>query len=376
MLPRTYDLSIEVARFRGEMANRLKSEKEDATLDWLKNEFRCDAGSARSIMSYFREQTAIMPDIPTEKRLVVEGYRDGKGNFNLIFHFCLGRRTNDALSRAYAAAIAKEHKLNVSVSLSDDNFMLTLPREIPMKGLEKLVSPENIEKNIRASVRETELFKQRFRHCAMRSFMILRNYKGREIPISRQLYHASRMLELLKDDDFPVVAETFNEILQESMDLENARAVVEGIRKKRLDLKMFGPTDVPSPFAHNIVLMGISDIVLMEDRSALLRDLHRKVLGKAFADAGPAKPRFSPEELAAYFRGKEIRVDEKPDILYILRRVGPLDFLQQRGQNVFSLSNVDFDTTRRWAAELIREGYATSVWRNGTVWITPEELPD
>lgn len=219
MLPRTYDLSIEVARFRGEMANRLKSEKEDATLDWLKNEFRCDAGSARSIMSYFREQTAIMPDIPTEKRLVVEGYRDGKGNFNLIFHFCLGRRTNDALSRAYAAAIAKEHKLNVSVSLSDDNFMLTLPREIPMKGLEKLVSPENIEKNIRASVRETELFKQRFRHCAMRSFMILRNYKGREIPISRQLFHASRMLELLKDDDFPVVAETFNEILQESMDL-------------------------------------------------------------------------------------------------------------------------------------------------------------
>jgi ATP-dependent Lhr-like helicase len=376
MLPRTFDLSVEIARFRGEMARRLKSEKEDAVSAWLQGDFHCDAGAARSILSYFKEQLAIMPELPTDRRLVVEGYRDGKGNFNLIFHFCLGRRTNDALSRAYAAAIAREHKLNVSVSLSDDCFMLTLPREIPLKGIEKLVCPDNLEKNIRSSVRETELFKQRFRHCAMRSFMILRNYKGREIPVSRQLYHASRMLELLKDDDFPVVAETFNEILQETMDLEAARLVVEGIRKKRLELRVFGPTDVPSPFAHNIVLMGISDIVLMEDRSALMRELHRKVLGKAFADAGPAKPRFSPDELAAYFRGKEIRVDEKPDILYILRRVGPLDFLQQRGQNVFSLSNVDFDTTRRWAAELIREGSATSVWRNGTVWITPEELPD
>lgn len=376
MLPRTFDLSVEIGKFRAEMARRLKSEKEGAVAAWLQGEFRCDAGSARSVMSYFREELGILPDPPTDRRLVVEGYRDGKGNFNMIFHFCFGRRTNDALSRAYAFALGRLHGVNVSVSLSDDNFMLTLPREVSMKGLDRLVTPRNLEGYVRSSVRQTELFKQRFRHCAMRSFLILRNYKGREIPISRQLYHASRMLELLKDDEFPVIAETHNEILQEAMDLEAALGVVEGIRRGRLKLSTTGPGDVPSPFAHNIVLMGISDIVLMEDRSALLRELHRKVLSKAFAESGAARPRFGREEIEAYFRGKEIRIDEKPDIPYILRRVGPLDFLQQRGKNVFRLSNVDYDTTRRWAAELIREGAAVSVWRNGTLWITPEELPD
>jgi ATP-dependent Lhr-like helicase len=376
MLPRTFDLSLEIGKFRGEMARRLGSANDEDTAEWLMKEYHCDRGSARSVMSYFREELAITPELPTDRRLVIEGYRDSRGNFNLIFHYCFGRRVNDALSRAYAFALTKEHGVNVSVSLSDDNFMLTLPKEIPLRNIEKLVTPENLERYIRSSVRDTELFKQRFRHCAMRSFMILRNYKGREIPISRQLYHASRILELLDDDSFPVVAETHNEILQEAMDLSDAVAVVEGIHKGRLDVRYQGPGDIPSPFAHNIVLMGISDIVLMEDRSALLRELHRKVLSKAFAETGPAKPRFSAEELGAYFRGKEIRIDEKADIIYILRRVGPLNFLQQKGHNVFSLSNVDFDTTRRWAAELVREGSAVSVWRNGTIWITPEELPD
>ena len=376
MLPRTFDLSVEIGKFRGEMARRLRSEKEGETSGWLMKDYHCDAGSARSIMSYFKEELAISPELPTDRRLVIEGYRDSRGNFNLIFHYCFGRRTNDALSRAYAFALTKEHGVNVSVSISDDNFMLTLPREIPLRNIEKLVTAQNLEKYVRTSVRQTELFKQRFRHCAMRSFMILRNYKGREIPISRQLYHASRILDLLDDDSFPVLAETHNEILHEAMDLSNALSVVEGIQKGRLDVSYRGPGDIPSPFAHNIVLMGISDIVLMEDRSALMRELHRKVLSKAFADSGPARPRFSQDELGAYFRGKEIRIDEKADILYILRRVGPLNFLQQKGHNVYSLSNVDLDTTRRWAAELIREGAAVSVWRNGTIWITPEDLPD
>ena len=40
----------------------------------------------------------------------------------------------------------------------------------------------------------------------------------------------------------------------------------------------FGPTTVPSPFAHHIVARGYSDIVLMEDRKKLLMTLHEKVM--------------------------------------------------------------------------------------------------
>ena len=36
------------------------------------------------------------------------------------------------------------------------------------------------------AVKSTELFKQRFRHCATRSFMVLRRYRGREVSVARQ----------------------------------------------------------------------------------------------------------------------------------------------------------------------------------------------
>jgi ATP-dependent Lhr-like helicase len=376
MLPRTYDLSAEIGKFRTAVARRMATEQPERTMEWLMSQYHCDKGSAQSILSYFGEQIAIMPRPPGDGRLVIEAYRDGRGNFNLIFHYCFGRRTNDALSRAYAYAISKEHGVNVSVSLSDDDFMLTLPREIPLKGIHKLVTPANLEKYLRAGIKGTELFKQRFRHCAMRSFMILRNYKGREIPVSRQLYHASRILELLDDDCFPIVAETNNEILQDAMDLEAAVGVAAAIKSGSEKVLYHGPSDVPSPFAHGIVLMGISDIVLMEDRSALLREMHRKVLGRAFADTSPSRPRFSAEDLRAYFGGKQIRADDRADILYILRRVGPLDLLVQKGANVFDRSNVDFENTRHMATELMKEGATVSVWRGGTIWIAAEELPD
>jgi len=38
------------------------------------------------------------------------------------------------------------------------------------------------------------------------------------------------------------------------------------------------PLEVPSPFAHGIVLQGLSDVVLMEDRRAMLERFHRMVL--------------------------------------------------------------------------------------------------
>ena len=36
--------------------------------------------------------------------------------------------------------------------------------------------------------------------------------------------------------------------------------------------------DLPSPFAHGLVLQGLSDVVLMDDRRALLQHLYDQVM--------------------------------------------------------------------------------------------------
>src|SRR5207247_2173043 len=179
----------------------------------------------------------------------------------------------------------------------------------------------------------TELFKQRFRHCATRSFMILRNYKGREVSIGRQQLRSQRVLDWLHEIvDFPVVKETYNEILHEVMDLDHAREILGRIEAGEITVAESDFASLPSPFAHNVVLQGVSDLVLMEDRSALLRELHRKVLERVMPTDAISSIQFQSGEIAEYFLRKRPKIGRKEDILAYLDRVGDANHLRQEGR--------------------------------------------
>src|SRR3989441_1114517 len=377
MLPRSFDLSIAVGEFRRDLAAKIAKDGEKAAKEWLREEYRVDEGSAQSLTSYVQEQEALIPSLPTDRQVLLEGYLDVKGNRNVIFHFPFGRRVNDALSRAFAFAITEAHHTNVRVSVTDDNFMITVPRRIELKGLTKLVTSKNLEDLLRRAIRNTELFKQRFRHCATRSFMILRNYKGREVSIGRQQLRSQRVLDWLHEiEDFPVVKETYNEILHMVMDLDHAREILRRIEASEIAVVESDFTSLPSPFAHNVVLQGVSDLVLMEDRSALLRELHRKVLERVMPTDQISSIQFQPSEIAEYFRRKLPKVARKEDILSYLDRVGDANLLQQKGRTVFEVASASFADLRKWAGQLMDEGLVESVWTpQGIHWTPKDQLP-
>ena len=148
-------------------------------------------------------------------------------------------------------------------------------------------------KSIRKTIKNTEIFSQRFRHCANRSFMILRNYKGREITLPRQQLRTTQVLDAINEmDSFPMLEETYREILYDVFDVKNAQSILDDIEKGKRKIKYRNYSEVPSPLSHALILTGLSDIVLMEDRSALLRELHTQVLGKVLQQEGGEKPRF------------------------------------------------------------------------------------
>src|SRR5438132_376279 len=378
MLPRSFDLSIAVGEFRRDLAAKIAKDGEKAAKEWLMEEYHVDTGSAQSLVSYVQEQVALIPELPTDRRVLLEGYIDVKGNRNVIFHFPFGRRVNDALSRAFAFAITEAHHTNVRVSVTDDNFMVTVPRRIELKGLTKLVTSKNLEDLLRRAIRNTELFKQRFRHCATRSFMILRNYKGREVSIGRQQLRSQRVLDWLHEIvDFPVVKETYNEILHEVMDLDHAREILGRIEAGEITVAESDFASLPSPFAHNVVLQGVSDLVLMEDRSALLRELHRKVLERVMPSDQISSIQFQPGEIVEYFRRKLPKVARKEDILSYLDRVGDANLLQEKGRNVFDVATASFSDVRKWSGQLMDEGLIESVWTpQGIHWAPKDHVPN
>ncbi|MCK5561855.1 MAG: ATP-dependent helicase, partial [Thermoplasmata archaeon] len=386
MLPRSFDLSREIGKFRELLTQKIQVHHRNLKVveQWLVDNYYLDEGSAKSIVNYFEEQNRVIHNVPTNKQLLIEGYIDGRGHTNIIFHYCFGRRVNDALSRAYAYELSKKLKCTVRVSLTDDNFMLTVPKRVKLKGLENLVTTENLLTSLKSAVKYTELFKRRFRHVAVRSFMILKNYKGREISIRKQHRRSQRILDVLHElDEFPVVAEAYNEILHDTMDIDNAIEVIEGIESGETSIVYSDYTNTPSPFAHNVILMGISDIILMEDRSALLRQLHKKVLEKVFTKKELESSKFKLNIVEKYYNGKKPTVKTKEDILEVLKKVGPLRLFVEKGKNVFNyVDKIDQDVGKapnreqvhQWCRELINEDKLTSIWRDGLFWIPNDEL--
>lgn len=373
MLPRSFDLSIEIARFRREMAAKLK-EDEEKTMKWLVSDFNIDYGSAKSIISYFKEQQAACGVIPNDRVLAVEGYRDMAGNYSIVFHFPFGRRVNDALSRAYAFQLTKSLNCNVSVSVTDDAFLLNMPKRVDLDGIEKIVSSNELENILRRAVRDSEIFKQRFRHTAARSFMILRNYKGREVSVNRQQLRSSYLLDALGNiENMPIVEETYREILNDVMDLQNAKLILSLIEKGEIAVEAIDYSSTPSPFAHGVILAGISDIVLMEDRSSLLKELHRKILSKVLVTE-LSEFEFEAEQVTAYFKKKIGMIEKKEDILNLLKLTGPMRIFKERARSIYPYASKDRKIVEKWAEELLEEMKIASVFIDDFYFVATEDL--
>ncbi|MBO4568384.1 MAG: ATP-dependent helicase, partial [Candidatus Methanomethylophilaceae archaeon] len=374
MLPRSFDLSMDIAEFRKEMSSRIRLGDREAVQS-ISEEFDVNEGSARSILSYFREQEAVAGFIPDCDCLAVEEYVDPSGNQKLVFHFPFGRRVNDALSRAYAYRMTGMIGANVSVTISDDSFMLGCPRRFDLSLIPGLIKSSELEQVLRKSLKDSEIFKLRFRHTAARSFMILRNYMGRPISVNRQQVRSTYLLEMLGDmEGVPVIEETYREVMEDDMDIKNAVQVLDLLDSGGMGLRTIPFSGTPSPFAHSAILSGFSDIVLMEDRSALLRELHRKVLYRALGDS-VSEFEFTEDQVVPYYAQKAPRVSSKEDIPKLLMRTGPLQAFRERGRNIYTYTDEDKKTVDGWVRELLRDGELGTVYMDDVHVMASSEVP-
>ena len=63
------------------------------------------------------------------------------------------------------------------------------------------------------------------------------------------------------------------------MDIDNAKKVIEGIEKGDIKIKEI-TTTIPSPFAFNLITMGYTDLMKIEDKVEFIRRMHQNVLAK------------------------------------------------------------------------------------------------
>ncbi len=277
MLPLSYDLGRKIGEFNKKIQDMI--EKGEDPSGWIRENYYVDEKTVSSIISYIDEQYRYAGAVPTDSILLVEkNFESDKTN--LIFHTIFGRKVNDALCRIFADHASDMLNANVGIVVDDHGFVLICPRkEIDLDGLIQRVIGSDLRKTLKRAVRKTELMKRRFRHVASRALMILRNYRGNKLSVGKQQMKSHFLLSACEkiDEDFPLVKETYREIIEDYMDIENASDIMKGIEKGDIGYKVI-ETEVPSPFAHNLVLQSQGDVLKLEDKKERLQILHKKVM--------------------------------------------------------------------------------------------------
>jgi len=276
MLPLSFDLALDVQRFRKEIKALLSSKRAKLLLI---RKYKIDEKAAKAILGYFREQGRYST-VPDDELLLVEEVFDER-RVKYFFHTLIGRRANEAISRAFAYVISKKKKTNVGIAISDNGFMLILPKEkiLNKEEIRELFQIEDLRETLKRALDNTELLKRRFRHVANRGLLILRRYMGRKKSLSRQQLNAQTLLRLLKKNypDFPLLKEVYREIMEDKMDIENAELFLSWVKEGKIKV-VIEHNEIPSPFAFNLEVIGASDVVLMEDRRELIKQLHSKIM--------------------------------------------------------------------------------------------------
>jgi len=279
MLPLSFDLASAIQHFRLLMEEQFKKKKSKTEIKkFILDHLYVDQNSCDAIYEYFSEQYHYAL-IPHEKRVLIENYVDDGGKHYYIFHTLYGRRVNDALSRAIAYAAS--NKSDLEIGISDNGFFIASNVKLQVERAFKLLAekPSSIRQLLEEAIEKTEVFRRRFRHCATRALMILRNYKGQGKSVGRQqvssdlIYYAVRKIS----GDFPVIKETKREILEDLMDIYRAEKVLKNVKEGKIKIDNIR-TDVPSPFALNLVTQSYADLMRIENKLLFLKRMHEKVL--------------------------------------------------------------------------------------------------
>ena len=157
--------------------------------------------------------------------------------------------------------------------------LLVLPLQKKLGGVVKILRVVDVlEKRKQDSVNFA--VKNYFKPSLLKK-EFFKEYKGKKKRVGRQQVSSMLLITAIRriSENFPILKEAKREVLEDLMDIQNLKQIIEEIEKGKIEIKEIS-TQIPSPFAFNLVLQGYTDILKFEDRMKFLRNMHQLVLAK------------------------------------------------------------------------------------------------
>ncbi len=312
------------ARARTGAANRLR-ERHDL-----------DALAAENLLGYLEEERDTVGALPTDRRVVVERFRDELGDWRLTVLTPFGGRVHAPWCLAIERTLGEQLAGEVQTIWSDDGIAIRLPEgEAAVEAVESALfpDPDEVEDLVVNAVGGSALFGARFRENAARALLLPRRRPGSRTPLWQQRQRAADLLAVAsRYGSFPILVETYRECLSDVFDLPALRDVLRGVRSREIAVHSV-ETPRASPFASSLLFdyvaayMYDGDAPLAERRAQALtldRDLLRELLGQE-----ELRELLDPNALADLELALQSLTDERKartvDQLHdLLRRLGDL----------------------------------------------------
>ncbi|HEX5823726.1 MAG TPA: hypothetical protein VFY18_04625, partial [Candidatus Limnocylindrales bacterium] len=302
----------------------------------LREHHDLDELAAENLVAYLEDEREAAGALPTDRRIVVERFRDELGDWRLVILTPFGGRVHAPWSLAIEARLGERLSSEIRTIWSDDGIAIRLPDgEDIVAGVEELLfpDPEEVEDIVVGQVASSALFASRFRENASRALLLPRRRPGTRTPLWQQRQRAADLLAVAsRYGSFPILVETYREVLSDVFDLPALREVLGGIARREIAIHSV-ETPKASPFAGSLLFdyvaayMYDGDAPMAERRAGALtldRDLLRELLGQE-----ELRELLDPDALADLELGLQALTEDRQattaDQLHdLLRRLGDL----------------------------------------------------
>jgi len=256
-----------------------------------------DEWATDNLLGYLTEQREAIPQLPTDRMIVVERFRDELGDWRVVIHSPFGSPVHAPWALAVSARMRERFGVDVQAMHGDDGIVLRLPdldlggevgvnadagsatigAELTQELLDLiLLDPDEVADLVTAQVGGSALFASRFRECAARALLLPRRRPDRRQALWQQRQRASQLLEVAsRYPAFPIVLEAVRECVQDVFDVPGLVGLMRAIRSREVGA-LAVQTRVPSPFARSLLFGYVAqylyegDSPLAERRAAAL----------------------------------------------------------------------------------------------------------
>ncbi len=216
--------------------------------------------------------------IPRADEFLVEQIKTRDG-YHLFMYPFEGRLIHEVMAALIAFRISKIKPITFSMAMNDYGFELLSSQQIPLnqENIEKILSKENLIRDVLSSINATEMARRKFRDIAVISGMVIQTYPGQQKSNKSLQASAGLIFNVLEDYETEniLLKQAYAEVFNQQIDEYRLVKAFERIENSKIILK-FAATFTPLSFP--IKVDSLRQSLSSEDLSERIRRMQMEAM--------------------------------------------------------------------------------------------------